>query len=384
MKMPAAVIGCGALANGAHLPNIATSDEIELCAVCDVRRETAVQAQKEWGAGRHETDWCAITDADDIDLIVLCTHSSLRGEIICEALRHGIAVYTEKPLAESTSEMAEILATHKETGVPVCVGHNRRSSPAMLEFKRLVDKARVEGADRGAIIDRLHEKKFKFDEEDQTQTLIRINDDVRTWKAWIYDDKAGIILQEMVHFIDLALWLNDSAPSKVYASGSNRGNFTEIISFEDGSQTTLMHSMVGNFDYPKELIEVGLRNVTICLDHHMEVRQRGLDSEPFRTSFPLGSGAEVTDKIGLESFYEAGDRFQEIRRQGGELPAMSAFPEKGHNSHLHRFAAHLRGDGENPCPLESAIEVTNIALRLLESVRSGQPIKLQPEDLLDR
>jgi len=78
----------------------------------------------------------------------------------------------------------------------------------------------------------------------------------------------------------------------------------------------------------------------------------------------------------MEAFYEACDRFQEIQRQGGELPAMSVFPEKGHNSHLHRFAAHIRGDGENPCPLESAIEVTDIALRLLESVRSGQPIKL--------
>ena len=384
MKMRAAVIGCGAMANGAHLPNIATSDEIELCAVCDVHSEVAVQAQKDWGAGRHETDWRALTGADDIDLIVLCTHSSLRGEVICEALRHGIAVYTEKPLSESASEMAEILAVHKETGVPVCVGHNRRSSPAMLEFKRLVDKARVEGADRGAIIDRLHEKKFKFEEEDQTQTLIRINDDVRTWKGWIYDDEAGIILQEMVHFIDLALWLNDSAPSEVYASGSNRGNFTEIIRFEDGSQATITHSMVGNFDYPKELFEIGLRNVTICLDHHMEVRQRGLDSEAFRTSFPLGTGTEVTDKVGMEAFYEASDRFQEIQRQGGELPAMSAFPEKGHNSHLHRFAAHIRGDGENPCPLESAIEVTDIALRLLESVKSGQPIKLQPEDLPGR
>ena len=113
MKIRAAVIGCGSLANGAHLPNIATSDEIELCAVCDVHSEAAVRAQKDWGAGRHETDWHAITGADDIDLIVLCTHSSLRGEVICEALRHGIAVYTEKPLAESTSEMAEILAVHK-------------------------------------------------------------------------------------------------------------------------------------------------------------------------------------------------------------------------------------------------------------------------------
>ena len=160
MNMRAAVIGCGALANSVHLPNIANSDEIELCAVCDVHSEAAVQAQNDWGAGRHETDWRVLTGAEDIDLIVLCTHSTLRSEVICEALRHGIAVYTEKPLAESTSAMDEILAVHRATGVPVCVGHNRRSSPAMLEFKRLVDKARDEGTDRGAIIDRLHEKKI--------------------------------------------------------------------------------------------------------------------------------------------------------------------------------------------------------------------------------
>ena len=83
----------------------------------------------------------------------------------------------------------------------------------MLGFKRLGDKARGEGAARGAVIDRLQEKKFKYEEEDQTETLIRSNDDLRRWEGWIYDDGAGIILRELVLFIDLRLWINGAARS---------------------------------------------------------------------------------------------------------------------------------------------------------------------------
>ena len=376
MTMRTAVVGCGALANGAHLPTIVASDTLTLCAVCDVDGEAAETARTRWGAQRAETDWRAITGADDIDLIVLCTHTNLRSELICEAMQHGIPVYTEKPLADSSADMQEILRVHQETGVPVCVGHNRRSSPAMLEFKRLIDKARAEGTDRRAIIDRTDETSLHLDEEDQTQVLIRVNDDIRTWKGWIFDDDAGIILAEMVHFIDIALWINVSNPIEVYACGSNRGNFAEIIRFEDGSLATLQHTMVGNFDYPKELFEITLRNVSICLDHHLEVRQRGLDSEALRTCFPLQSGGEFTDKQGIEAFFDACDAFQELRNADKALPALHAAPEKGHNSHLHRFAAHVRGEGENPCPLQSAIQVTDVALRLLESVRTGKPVRL--------
>ena len=396
MKLRAAVVGCGSLANGGHLPALQKSEVFDLVATCDRYADAAEAAAARWGAKRACTDWHDVTAAGDVDLIVLCTHTNLRGELICEALRRGKPVYTEKPLATSRAEMLEIFRAVRETGVPVCVGHNRRSSPAVLEFKRLMDLARQNGADRAAIIDRNTGRRDRLDEENQTQLLLRVNDDIRTWKTWIFEDEQGIILAEMVHFIDLALWLIPSAPVEAFAIGSPRGNFTEIIRFRDGSAATLHQTMVGNFDYPKELFEATLRNVTIAMEHHVEVRQRGLESEPFRTCFPLKHGGELSGKQGIEAFHEAVDRLQQMKRaacRGGrrtqrsqpsssrESPApLFIEPNKGHVRHLESFGLHVLGKGENPCPVESAIVVTNIALKLLESVRLGLPVKIGPED----
>lgn len=380
MKLRAAVVGCGALAHATHLPNIATSEELCLAVACDRDPDLAEGAGKRFGASRISTDWREVIAAADVDLIVLCTHTNLRADLICPALENGKPIYTEKPLADSEAEMLRIYRASQKTRVPVCVGHNRRSAPAMLEFRRLVDLARTQGADRAAVIDRNSGLREPLREESAAQILIRVNDDIRTWKGWIFDDPNGIMLGEMVHFIDAALWLAGSDPVEVYANGSTRGNFTQVISFRDGSLATLQHSMVGNFDYPKELFEVSARNVTIALDHFLEVRQRGLDREPFRTCFPLDVGRQFSNQQGIEAFHEAVDRLQELKTAGKPLPCPVIFPDKGHRQQLERFARHIRGTGANPCPVDNAIVVTRIALKLLQSARTGQALRLLPED----
>jgi len=380
MALRAAVVGCGSLATGAHLPNLQQNPLFDLVCTCDTNPEAAQRAADRFGAKRFCTDWHDVVAADDIDLIVLATHTNLRGELICEACCNGKPVYSEKPLATSRREMMEIFQVSHETDVPVCVGHNRRSSPGVIEFKRLIDKARAEGTDRTAVIDRSASKKTLMQEETEMQLLLRVNDDVRTWKEWVFSDREGVFHGEMVHFIDLALWLIDEVPVEVYAMGSARGNFTQLIRFRNGALATLVHSMVGNFDYPKELLEAYLRNCTIVCDHHLEVRQRGLDTEPFRITFPLTRGRKLTDADGIEAFYEATEKFQQLKAQGEADSLDCVSPNKGHFDHLARFGRHLLGEGENPCPVDDAIVVTAIGLKLLESVRLGQPVKVGSED----
>ncbi|MDD3928132.1 MAG: Gfo/Idh/MocA family oxidoreductase, partial [bacterium] len=216
----AAMVGCGALAQGAHLPNIVKNPRLELAVACDVDAATAQMCKEKFGAGRAETDWHKLIDDKDIDLFVLATHTNLRGEFIVPALEAGKPVYTEKPLAPSRQEMVDIVKASRRTGVPACVGHNRRSSPAMLEFKRLLDRAKSgETAATKPSVDRSGER-APLPEESQLQMLMRVNDDVRSWKDWIFWDDEGIMFAEMVHFIDLALWLNDAYPVRVFAEGS--------------------------------------------------------------------------------------------------------------------------------------------------------------------
>ncbi|MBU4286509.1 MAG: Gfo/Idh/MocA family oxidoreductase [Kiritimatiellae bacterium] len=373
-----AIIGCGAMSQGTHFPNAQKNPRVDLICACDINRSVAEQCCAKFGAQRAETDWRKVVEAKDIDLIVLGTQHNIRGEVIIPALRHGKPVYTEKPLAPSRKEMFDIVYASRETKAPVCVGHNRRSSPAILEFTRLLDKAWQTQTATPPAVDRSAERKH-IAEEKQMQLLIRVNDDIRSWKGWIFRDEEGVFFAEMVHFIDLALLFNRSRPVRGFAEGSARGNFTMILRFADGSITTLFHTMVGNFDYPKELFEATVHNVTIAMDQHIEIRQSGLKDESQLKTFPFSEGCDWSKEQGMTGYFHEMTRERQRAEQAGETPRWLNV-NKGHYAHMDRFLDHLEGHGPNPNDVASAVPVNLIALKLLESVRLGLPVAIGPED----
>jgi predicted dehydrogenase len=183
----------------------------------------------------------------------------------------------------------------------------------------------------------------------------------------------------MVHFIDVALWLNPSPPVRVFAEGSARGNFTLLIRFQDGSLTTIQHTLGGHFDYPKELYEISANHVTLALDHHIELRQRGLIGEPFRTTYPFRYDPDLPEVDGIDAFHQAvTDTFEQARKSG--RPPAYISPDKGLTAHLDRFLDCIERKGENPCSVTDAVVVTRIALKLLQSIRLGTPLPIEPED----
>ena len=377
-KHRVAVVGCGALAQGAHLPHCRQNPRIELVAPCDLNGEAAEKCRSQFGAQRSETDWRRIVEAKDIDLCILCTHTNLRGEFIIPALESGKAVYTEKPLAPNRREMIEIVRTSRRMGRAVCVGHNRRSSPAVLEFKRLLDKVKSGAQAARPSVDR-SPRRPRLPEENQMQLLMRVNDDARSWKDWVFWDEEGVLFAEMVHFIDLALWLNDAHLVRVFAEGSPRGNFTLLLRFDDGSLTTIQHTMVGNFDYPKELVEATARNITISMDQHVEVRQCGLRDERAQVFFPYAPESQWARKPGMAGYMQEQEAEQKRAARSGK-PARWLNVIKGHALHLDRFLTHLEGKSENPCDVEGAVTVNCVALKLLESIRLGLPVAVNPQD----
>jgi predicted dehydrogenase len=207
----------------------------------------------------------------------------------------------------------------------------------------------------------------------RTQVLIRVNDDVRSWKEWIFRDAEGIMFAEMVHFIDLAVWFNKGRPIRLFAEGSNEGNFTLILKFDDGSITTLQQTMNGHFDYPKELFEATTHNITVALDHHIELRQFGMADEPVLQTFPYVSGCEWAVKEGMAG-YMFSVAEEEKRAAAEGRPRRMLFPNKGHYEHHNRFLDHLEGKGPNPCDVESAVIVNQLAVKFIESSGKGLPL----------
>ncbi|MCX2926827.1 Gfo/Idh/MocA family protein [Streptomyces sp. NEAU-W12] len=118
----------------------------ELAVICG-RDATAVRA----AADRHgwadtETDWRALVERDDIDLVDICTPGDSHAEIALAALAAGKHVLCEKPLANSVAEaeaMADAAGRARRQGRLAMVGFNYRRVPATALARRMVAEDRI-------------------------------------------------------------------------------------------------------------------------------------------------------------------------------------------------------------------------------------------------
>ena len=74
-----------------------------------------------------------------IDALVVCTPPSVREDVIVPALKAGLHVLVEKPLARTELETIPLIeAEASHAGLVCAVGYCHRFTPAMLEMKRLL------------------------------------------------------------------------------------------------------------------------------------------------------------------------------------------------------------------------------------------------------
>jgi predicted dehydrogenase len=111
------------------------------------RNATAVEeAARKMGWSSTETDWRALIERDDIDLIDICSPGNTHAEIAIAALRAGKHVLCEKPLANTVAEAEEMTEAAQEAarnGVFAMCGYSYRRTPALALAKRMVDDGRL-------------------------------------------------------------------------------------------------------------------------------------------------------------------------------------------------------------------------------------------------
>src|SRR5512140_2031608 len=128
-----AVVGCGMLARAQHIPNILTCPDARLRVCCDVDDGILRDLQSQIPGLKTTTDYRAAVADPEVDLVVVATTEHFRIPIYKTAVAARKPVLTEKPLAATLSEARQVRDMVTEAGIPFCVGHNRRCSPAMAE-----------------------------------------------------------------------------------------------------------------------------------------------------------------------------------------------------------------------------------------------------------
>jgi predicted dehydrogenase len=141
-----AVLGSGAVTNVLYRPVLQeVSDEIELVGVADLNRQSAEALLKEFPSATFFTEYHLMLQQLRPDAVIVALPHFLHRPASIDALRMGIHVFCEKPMAISSEECDQIEAVVRETGGVFCVNLLRRCFPSVQEIKRMID-ARAMGA----------------------------------------------------------------------------------------------------------------------------------------------------------------------------------------------------------------------------------------------
>ncbi|EHR60213.1 putative dehydrogenase [Saccharomonospora cyanea NA-134] len=108
--------------------------------------ERTARAAERMGWAESSTDWRALVERDDVDLVDVCTPGDTHAEIAIAALEAGKHVLCEKPLANTVDEaerMVEAAERARERGVYSMVAFNYRRVPALALARQLVAEGRL-------------------------------------------------------------------------------------------------------------------------------------------------------------------------------------------------------------------------------------------------
>lgn len=123
-----AVIGAGAIAQQAYLPAISELPGANLRRVVDVDESRARQTAREFGADGHASDHRDVLE--EVDAAVVSTPPKFHAEIARSFLESDTHVFTEKPIALTGEEGAELVTLAETRDLHYAVSRQFRESPA--------------------------------------------------------------------------------------------------------------------------------------------------------------------------------------------------------------------------------------------------------------
>jgi predicted dehydrogenase len=125
-KLKVGVIGCGSIANGAHIPSYMANPTCEIKYFCDLIPEKAEGFAAKTGSGKAFTDYRVMLDEIAPDAVFVCVPPNCHGAIEDDLIRRRIPFFVEKPLSVDLAQAREIGRRVEEAGLITAVGFQCR------------------------------------------------------------------------------------------------------------------------------------------------------------------------------------------------------------------------------------------------------------------
>jgi predicted dehydrogenase len=151
-----------------------------------------------WGYESIESDWRALVNRKDIDVIDIAAPNDAHAEIAVAAAKAGKIVLCEKPLARTVAEGERMVEAVESAGVPSMVWYNYRRAPAVVLLKLLLEEGRF-----GRIF---HYRSVFLQDWTISKDLPQGGEGL--WRLDVSVAGSGVTGDLLAHNIDTALWLN--------------------------------------------------------------------------------------------------------------------------------------------------------------------------------
>ncbi len=145
-----AVAGAGFISTTYHCPSLvklkSKFPSLELAAICDTDSRRAEETAVRFGFAAHYTDLGAMLAAEKLDAALVLVPPTAMKAVGMEVISRKIPVLLEKPPAESSGGVRELIAAADKAGKPAVVALNRRFMPLARQAREIIDRMTEEGS----------------------------------------------------------------------------------------------------------------------------------------------------------------------------------------------------------------------------------------------
>lgn len=305
--------------------------KVESLVVADVVPEKARQAADELGARVRSVE--DFFDSDDLDGVVLATPTDAHARHIEAAVRLGVPIFCEKPVALDIASTERANAAAKSAGVPVHIGFQRRFDAAYAAARERLAAGKI------GELRRVH--MLTLDQAPAAREFLAAS--------------GGIFTDCLIHDFDALRWVTGREVEEVFAFGTDLG-LPDFADFSDVCETVLALRLTGG---------------ALATAHSSRFNGAGYD---VRMEV---HGTEGTDVVGMDERLPVRSLEPGVAYPSGEpwVDFIARFADC-YERELEAFLDVVAGKGEVPSTIDDAVASLRVAEACAASCREGRPVKV--------
>lgn len=255
-KIKFGIIGVGGMGTG-HAHNITERvEEAELVAVADISPEALKDATETFGVKGFSTG-SDLINSGLVDAVVIATPHYYHPPLAIEAMRAGLHVVSEKPMAVRASKAREMIQVAEETGQLLTIRFQLHGSPAVQAARKLIDEGKLGEIYRTLLVEGRFRSQSYYDSA--------------TWRATWKGEGGGVLMNQAPHWVDIFTWLG-GLPVKVYGQCIARQHKIEVedeataMLWYDNGAIGLFHESVNELPTSSRLELLGEKGKLVIED----------------------------------------------------------------------------------------------------------------------